>query len=231
MIKLAFKLVVGAVVLTIAWNGPVGNTVRNFIPEGTSFGDVAQVFDTTANLASGLTDTVSAAGVTDHAGHVFEVESCSYNVVVPTTGTRDGVVTDLRNAARDMAAITGVDIKVTRDDNPASDLATVPVYLIDNQKGIELNEGNELYAAIIEPVESPGQHAMVINYERIYDLARGTGTGTRYSIFLHELGHLIGYHGHSDKDGDLMHANPSLSAGLTDADRDAFLAATAKCRA
>ena len=231
MIKLAFKLVVTAAVLTVAWHGPVGNTVRNFVPEGTSFGNVAQAFDTTASLASGLTSMVSAAGVTDHVDHVFEVESCSYNIVVPTTGTRDGVVTDLRNAARDMTAITGVDIEVTRDDNPAADLATVPVYLIDNQKSIELNKGTEMYAAIIEPVQSPGQHAMVVNYERIYDLTRGTGTGTRYSIFLHELGHLVGYHGHSGKDGDLMHANPSLSAGLTDADREAFLAATAKCRA
>ena len=251
MIKLAAKLVVGTVVAAMFWAGAPGNWVRENLPlpDGQTFATASAVVDSAsgvadtasdvADTASGLSSVISKAssavtsvvnflnpGDHDHTG---ETTSCTFTLAVPESGPRDGLVTDLRAAAQDLSTITGVQINVTRDSNPATDPTVVPVRLLGNQKIADLNGGAAAYALHAAPAAEGLNHTMFVNKDRIYELFRGTGTGTRYNVLLHELGHIVGV-GHSTTEGDLMHGTPSLSAGITDADRTALRAATADCR-
>jgi hypothetical protein len=216
--RMLARTVIVGVVATVAWNTGPGTSMRDWVQ------------DTTTNFASAQKNISgilpgNAQGKTQAAS--LPVISCKVTLVLPSTPAKDGLFTDLKAAARDMNQITGMNITTAKEGEPVQG-EQIGVILGDSSKMSTVAPEKDTYA-LIATSPTDGARNLYINSDRIYELRRGTGVGTRYNVLLHELGHVAGV-SHLDDEDALMSVYPSLVAGVTNTDVKYLQESTQRCR-
>lgn len=228
--KMLVRTAITGTVAMVVWNTAIGDSIKGFVGNVTDGYQNVSAFveDPTSSVANVLASDDTTNSSETNAAAVSTALSCSVTIVVPEEGPRDGIVTDLRQAASDMEQITGMNVKVTRDPENITG-ERINANWVTGEQMTHIAQGTHAYAAIQTlPVKGQYQRTFFVNNDQIYDLDKGTGQGSRYNVLLHELGHIAGV-GHLDGQ-TLMAEMPTLSAGLTQEDKNALQASTKSCR-